>query len=180
MSRHHDPRCGWRIFSSFPHRGKPSLFHRRTSAHMPSMGEIAALLGPCRINPAGIVRAKKTTGTSRLVHKGELGAIRGKMCIPLDKLILGKPQLFRQSGNIKRGQQNMPAPAATSSTALAGEGFHAQVGSSPRAMTTLPVRHSSTILNFFSSLSMASILSLSPSAMMIMDFSVISTLSAPK
>jgi len=85
------------------------------------MREVAALLGPGRINSATVVGGQECTGAVSLLFQRQLRAVAGQGGVLLDEFTLGHVQVPRKGNHIRGGQQDGAGPAATGTTMLALE-----------------------------------------------------------
>ena len=88
------------------------------AGEVPGVGEVAALLGFDRLNPA-VLSVQEDAGAVRLIDQGQAAAIGPQAGVLLDKIILLQPEVTADGGDLLVGNLHVPRPAAAVGTAFA-------------------------------------------------------------
>ncbi len=88
------------------------------AGEVPGVGEVAALLGFDRLDPA-VLPVEKDAGAVRLVDEGKATAVGAEPGVALDKVILLKAQMVRDGRDFCCRDFHVARPAAAVGTALA-------------------------------------------------------------
>ena len=85
---------------------------------VPSVGEVAALLGFDRLDPA-VLPVQEDAGTVRLIDQGQAAPVGAQAGVLLDKNIFLQPEVTGDGGDLFFGNLHVPRPAAAVGTAFA-------------------------------------------------------------
>ncbi len=88
------------------------------AGEVPGVGEVAALLGFHRLDPA-VLPVEKDAGAVRLVDEGKATAVGAESGVALDEVILPQPQVAGDEGDLLLRDFHVARPAAAVGTALA-------------------------------------------------------------
>ena len=88
------------------------------AGEVPGVGEVAALLGFDRLDPA-VLPVQKDAGTVRLIDQGKAAPVGTQAGVLLDKNIFLQPEVTGDGGDLFFGNLHVPRPAAAVGTAFA-------------------------------------------------------------
>ena len=88
------------------------------AGEVPGVGEVAALLGFRRLDPA-VLPVEKDAGPVRLIDQGKTATIGAEAGVALDEIILGQPKVVGDGRDLGLGDFDVAWPAAAVGAALA-------------------------------------------------------------